>query len=56
MDSFRVRLLIIMIIAGAMNTISNRNNYKDDKFQNSQLVVEGIHSDKYFYHPYMQVY
>ena len=56
MDIFRVRLLVIMILAGAMNTISKWSDNEDDKLQNSQLVTEGIHYDKYFYHPYMQVF
>lgn len=48
--SFRIAIIIFMIIAGAMNTLSNWHNN-----QNKHYVTEGQYTNKYFYHPFMQV-
>jgi hypothetical protein len=44
----------LMIISGAINTISNYLYNQAYKFQNTQYVYEGGHY-KLFFHPYMQV-
>jgi drug/metabolite transporter (DMT)-like permease len=44
--TFRITIISLMIVAGAINTIAY-------KFQNKQMVFEGQFY-KYFFHPYMQ--
>jgi len=44
--TFRITIISLMIVSGAINTIAY-------KFQNKQMVYEGEFY-KYFFHPYMQ--
>jgi hypothetical protein len=51
---FRLTIMGLMIISGAINTIGKSLSNKAYKFQNTQYVYEGGYY-KYFFHPYMQV-
>lgn len=53
-STFKFTIMGLMIISGAINTISNLFIYQAYKFQNTQYVYEGGHY-KLFFHPYMQV-
>ena len=53
-NTFRVTLISLMIVSGAINTIGKYRDIKAYKFQNKQLVFEGSFY-KYFFHPYVQV-
>lgn len=53
-STFKFTIMGLMIISGAINTISNYLYNQAYKFQNTQYVYEGGHY-KLFFHPYMQV-
>jgi len=53
-NTFRVTLISLMIVSGAINTIGISSYIQAYKFQNKQLVFEGSFY-KYFFHPYVQV-
>ena len=53
-NTFRITIVSLMIISGAINTIGIFIYYTAYKFQNKQLVFEGGFY-KYFFHPYVQV-
>jgi len=53
-STFKFTIMGLMIISGAINTISTFFPIKAYKFQNTQYVYEGGHY-KLFFHPYMQV-
>ena len=53
-STFRITLMGVLILSGAINTIGKIHYNKAYKFQNTQYVYEGGYY-KQFFHPYMQV-
>ena len=46
--------VIFFLITGVTGTFGNKKHYLAYKLQSSQIVTEAKHSNKHFFHPYIQ--